>query len=251
MKWNTVLYDQKHAFVSKYGEDLLHLLDPKSGEKILDLGCGTGDLSLLIQKSGAAVMGVDSSPEMIEAAKKKYSEVNFAIQNAENLNFKAEFDAVFSNAVLHWVKDHPAMIKSVHRSLKKAGRFIAEMGGKNNVGQLLHALKQVLEQHGYPEQANKKVWFFPALGEYTYLLEKHGFKVVYAVYYDRPTLLQDNEKGVSQWINTFGSQFLEGIKEEEKQRILQQVTTMLASVYCKDGDWYADYKRLRFVAIKE
>src|SRR3978361_829172 len=137
MKWNAELYDQKHAFVYQYGESLLELLDAKPGEHILDLGCGTGHLTQRIQSLGAIVTGIDSSPEMIQQAEENFPEIKFSVANATNFYFEEPFDAIFSNAVLHWIKDQDSLIKTVYDNLKPGGRFVAEMGGRGNVSKMI------------------------------------------------------------------------------------------------------------------
>jgi trans-aconitate methyltransferase len=251
MKWNAELYDQKHAFVYQYGENLLELLDAKPGEHILDLGCGTGYLTRQIQSLGADVTGIDSSAEMIRQAQENFPEVKFGVANAANFYFAEPFDAIFSNAVLHWIKDQDSLIKTVYDNLKPGGRFVAEMGGRGNIGKLIAAVQQVLLQHGYVDQAAIVIWYFPSLGEYTSRLENHGFRVTFAAHYDRKTLLQDGDKGIAKWITMFGNQYLFGIPENEQQEILKEVTNLLEPAYNENGQWYADYKRLRFIAVKE
>ncbi|RKR85021.1 trans-aconitate methyltransferase [Mucilaginibacter gracilis] len=251
MKWNAELYDDKHAFVFQFGENVLELLDVKAGERILDLGCGTGYLAQQIKNLGADVVGTDLSPDMIAKAKATYPDVEFAVADAGNFSFDQKFDAVFSNAALHWVKDHDGMMKSVYDSLKPRGRFVAEMGGKGNVGLLIAATKQVLAKHGYHEQTKVQVWRFPGLGEFTHELENHGFRVTFAVHFDRKTPLQDGDLGVAKWITMFGSQFFEGVPADEVQILLKEITEILRPAYNEDGQWYADYKRLRFIAVKE
>lgn len=253
MKWNAELYDQKHNFVYQYGEDVLSLLKPKAGESILDLGCGSGFLTNKIREYGAQVLGVDSSAEMIEKAKKSFPETEFKVINATDLGFNASFNAVFSNAVLHWIKaeDQPKIMDAVFRALKSGGRFVAEMGGKGNVGLMISTLRKVLNQYGYPQQAEMDYLFFPSVGAYTSMLEKAGFKVIYAANFDRETLLQDQSEGVKKWITMFASDFFIGVKEAHQPEILQELTQQLEPFYRRDGEWYADYKRLRFIAIKE
>ncbi|MDN3549882.1 methyltransferase domain-containing protein [Mucilaginibacter aquaedulcis] len=251
MKWNADLYDEKHAFVFQYGEDVLELLDAKPGEYILDLGCGTGHLTKQIQDKGAIVKGTDLSPDMIAQAKEKYPEVDFEIENAADFFTDKPYDAVFSNAALHWVLDQNGMMRSVYNSLKHGGRFVAEMGGKGNVGHLIESTQLVLQNHGYTEQADTKIWYFPSIAEQATKLEEHGFKVTYAILYDRKTPLQDGDQGVAKWVTMFGAQFLEGIPDEEKPQILKEITQKLEPYYNEGGQWYADYKRLRFVAVKE
>ena len=251
MKWNAELYDQNHSFVFEYGESLLNLLDAKPGEHILDLGCGTGHLTKQIQDKGAIVKGTDLSPDMISQAKDKYPEIDFVVENAEDFFTDNPYDAVFSNAALHWVKYQNGMMRSVYNSLKQGGRFVAEMGGKGNVEKLVEATKLVLLNHGYHTQADTKMWFFPSIGEYARMLEEHGFRITFAAHFDRKTPLQDGDLGVAKWVTMFGAQFLEGIPENEKQQILKEITDKLRPHYYENGQWYADYKRLRFAAIKE
>lgn len=253
MKWNAELYDQKHGFVFKYGENVLDLLEPKPGENILDLGCGSGYLTNEIRIQGAVVLGVDSSAEMIEKAKQKCPETDFRVADATNLGFDASFNAVFSNAVLHWIKaaDQPKMLDAVFTALKPGGRFVAEMGGKGNVGLMISTLRKILAQYGYPQQSGMEYLFFPSVGEYTSILEKAGFKVSYAALFDRETLLQDQAEGVKKWITMFASDFFIGIKEAHQPEILQKLTQQLQPYYQRNGEWYADYKRLRFIAMKE
>lgn len=228
----------------------MQLLDVKAGENILDLGCGTGHLTKLMQQEGAKVLGIDSSAKMVEKASETYPELNFQVANAEKLSFENEFDAIFSNAVLHWIKDQRAMLDGVYKALKPGGRFVAEMGGKGNVGILISALRKALQEFNYKQQAETRMWFFPTIGEYATMLERAGFKVTYAIHYDRDTLLNDEDEGIGKWIAMFGSSFLEGVKPEDKEEIIRKVAKMVEPSCRKGDDWYADYKRLRFIAIK-
>jgi trans-aconitate methyltransferase len=250
MKWNAELYDDKHAFVFQYGESVLELLGVKPGERILDLGCGTGHLTNEIKNNGTEVIGIDASAEMVAKAVKAYPGIDFRIADAADFHFNEPFDAVFSNAVLHWVNKTDEAIKCVYENLKSGGRFVAEMGGKGNNAHIMAAIRQVLEKHGYPQFASKQPWYFPSLGEYTTKLENAGFRVTFAIHFDRPTLLQDGRAGVAKWLNMFGDTFFEGIEETEKQQIVAEITDLLEPYYNKDGNWYVDYVRLRFVAIK-
>jgi len=251
MKWNAELYDNKHAFVYQFGENVVELLDPKAGEHILDIGCGTGYLTQQIQNIGAVVKGTDFSPDMIAQAKENYPDVAFEVADAGNFDDAGKYDAVFSNAALHWIKSQDGMMQSVYNSLKRGGRFIAEMGGKDNVRQLIAAIKQVLQQHGYQEQTKTQIWYFPSLGEYASRLEANGFRVTYAIHFDRKTPLQDGDQGVTKWIKMFGSQYFEGIPDNEVNQMLTEITAILEPHYNENGQWYADYKRLRFIAVKE
>jgi trans-aconitate methyltransferase len=251
MKWNAELYDDKHAFVFQYGESVLELLDIKPGERILDLGCGTGYLTDKIKDHGAEVTGIDASEDMVAKAKDSFPGVTFRVADAGDFNFDEPFDAVFSNAVLHWVHKADEAIKCVYDCLKPGGRFVAEMGGKGNNASIMAALRQTLEKYGHADLAKKKMWYFPSLGEYTTKLENAGFRVTFAVHFDRATLLNDGREGVAKWLDMFGTAYFEGIEQTEKEQILTEITDIVEPNFNKDGLWYIDYVRLRFVAVKE
>lgn len=250
MKWNSNLYDVKHGFVAKYGEDVIELLAPKGGERILDLGCGTGDLAALISEKEATVIGLDNSKEMIEAARSKYPWLQFDVASADNFSYHEKFDAVFSNATLHWVLNYKKAVQCVYDSLKPNGRFVAEFGGKGNVSGIVNALKKVLAQNGYAETAAKEVWYFPSLSEYALMLEKNGFRVVFATHFDRPTLLKD-DNGIRNWLRMFGWSYLQDLKTDMLEKILTQVEDAIRPTHFREGQWYADYVRLRIVATKQ
>lgn len=250
MKWNANLYDQKHDFVSKYGEGVIELLDPKEEELILDLGCGTGDLAELIRKKGSAVIGLDSSVEMIETARKKYPDIQFDIQSADDFHYDQIFDAVFSNATLHWVLEAEKVVRCIYQALKPGGRLVAEFGGKGNVANIVNALKIALANNGYEERAQKPVWYFPSLAAYATLLEQNGFRVVHASHFDRPTHLK-GDNGIQNWLQQFGQPYLHDVNPELMKAILNDVESEIRPTNFKEGSWYADYVRLRVVAIKQ
>ncbi len=249
-KWNSELYDKKHSYVFKYGEDLLSLLDPKPGEKILDLGCGTGHLTKLIADTGAEVIGIDSSHEMIKQAKQNYPLINFLKMDAANFSFIEKFDAVFSNAVLHWIPEKEKVINCISSALKTGGKFVAEFGGKNNVHNVVESLNKTLRLNGYTQNADRINWYFPSIGEYSSLLEKFGFEVELASHFDRDTFL-DEGVDISDWLEMFGKEIFEGITTEEKNNLFNKIKNELTSKNIKDGKWFVDYKRLRIFAIKE
>ncbi|GAB3928038.1 class I SAM-dependent methyltransferase [Mucilaginibacter myungsuensis] len=251
MKWNAELYDTKHAFVSQYGESVVELLDVKPGERILDLGCGTGQLADHIRQQGAEVIGADASPEMIAKAQATYPQVEFVVADGTNYHFDEPFDAVFSNATLHWIKDAEALTKNVYKSLKPGGRFVVEMGGKGNMDQIVAATTTVLTKYGYGANKANDPWYFPSPAEYAAHLEAAGFRVTFMVHFDRPTLLQDGRQGVGKWLQMFGYTFFKDIPETELKQILEEITDILEPDYNKNGEWYADYKRLRFIAVRE
>ncbi|MEG4206356.1 methyltransferase domain-containing protein [Microcoleus sp. Pol7_A1] len=249
--WNTSLYEQKHAFVWQYGESLLKLVAPQAGERILDLGCGTGQLTEKIAQSGASVQGIDSSLSMISTAKVNYPHINFAAADARDFKVEYLLDAVFSNAVLHWIKPPDAVINCVEKALKPGGRFVAEFGGKGNVGAIVRALLSVLSEIGCQEPEALNPWYFPTIGEYAGLLEKQGFDVGYAVLFDRPTPLEGGSAGMVNWIEMFASGFFSGLSDDVRSQVINAVEERLRSALYRDGNWIADYRRIRVVAIKK
>jgi trans-aconitate methyltransferase len=249
--WNPDLYDEKLSFVSDLGKELIELLHPKKGEKILDLGCGTGDLSYEISKSGATVVGMDLSPEMIEKAREKYENIQFVIENGESFRTNEKYDAVFSNAALHWMKNAEKVVESVALALRPKGRFVAEFGGKGNVETIVKTIEAVLLQNYGINATERNPWYFPSIGEYSSLLEKFGFRVLYASHFDRPTPLVDKEQGLNHWLDSFSGDFFVGIDPSEKTLLYEEIKDRLRPYLFKDGTWIADYRRIRIVAVKE
>lgn len=245
--WNPALYDQKHAFVFEYGQELLALLNPQRGERILDLGCGTGHLTAQLAASGATVTGLDSSPSMIAAAQQHYAHIKFILADAADFSLPEQFDAVFSNATLHWVTRAEAAVICIARALKPGGRFVAEFGGKGNTDRIINAvvasvreLTQTEVEHG---------WYYPALGEYAALLEKHGLAVREARLFDRPTAL-DGADGLRNWLTMFGGKMLQNLSDETRQEVFRLAEDKLRPTQFVNNEWFADYRRLRVVADK-
>lgn len=232
--WDAERYQARHSYVFAYGEDLVGLLDPRAGEKILDLGCGSGQLTAKIAESGADVTGFDRSEEMIAEARRNFPSLKFEIGDAANFRVDAPFDAVFSNAALHWVKDADGAAESVARALRSGGRFVLEMGGKGNNRAVLGAVREIAGPVETP-------WYFPSVGEYTSLLEHHGFEIAFATLFDRPTRVE-GEDGLEDWLLMFGGS-ITGAKE-----ILREVEERLRPKMFRDGGWLLDYRRLRVVA---
>ena len=248
--WNSALYEKNHAFVWQYGESIVELLAPKAGEQILDLGCGTGQLTEKIAQSGAFVQGIDSSLSMISTAKVNYPHINFSVADARSFQVGEPLDAVFSNAVLHWIKQPDAVINCVEKALKPGGRFVAEFGGKGNVGAIVRALLSVLSEIGPLEPEALNPWYFPSIGEYAGLLEKQGFDVGYAVLFDRPTPLEGGSAGMVNWIEMFAGGFLSALSDDVRSQVMNSVEERLRPALYRDGNWIADYRRIRVVAIK-
>lgn len=247
--WDANLYDGSHSFVSKFGNDLVDMLHAKAGERILDLGCGTGDLANRLAASKVNVVGVDNSSRMIQQAKNKFPDILFSVEDATTLKYKDEFDAVFSNATLHWVKSPKKALKCIFKALKQDGRFIAEFGGIGNVQIITDEISNQITLAGYEYSNEKFPWYFPSIGAYTSLMEEVGFKVSFAQHFERPTKL-DGKNGLINWINMFAVSMFEGIDDVTKEDILAKVRDNLKSTLYKDGIWIADYKRIRVIGIK-
>ncbi len=250
MKWNAGLYDQSHDFVSMYGKAILSYLHPQPQERILDLGCGTADLTHEIAAAGASVIGIDSSSSMLQKAREKYPGLTLEVMDARTMQFSEPFNAVFSNAVLHWIPEKEKVIARIYAALKDKGRFVAEFGGKGNNASMIAGLKEVLIRRGYSSHATLSYWYYPSIAEYATELEKQSFRVTRAEHIDRPTPLK-GENGLRDWFLMFGEYYLSGIPEAEKLSILDEVQQHLATAHYIDGTWYADYKRIRIVAVKE
>ena len=249
-QWNAAQYDAKHAFVYEKAKGLVDLLSPKAGERILDLGCGTGALTAEIAARGAIILGVDGSEAMIAQAKKKSPELRFEICDARKLRFHAEFDAVFSNAVLHWITEAEQVIEGVARALKTGGRFVAEFGGKGNIQRLVAGFHRAFSALGIQEPDGVSPWFYPSVAEYSTLLERHGLEVRQALLFERPTVLEEGERGLESWIRMFRQGFVEKMGEENAQRWILEVERQCRNELFRDGSWVLDYRRLRIAAWK-
>ncbi len=241
--WDASLYAGNGRFVALLAGSLVEALEPKAGERILDLGCGDGFLTQRLAESGATMVGVDSSPQMIAAAQERGVDARYA--SGEALPFDGEFDAVFSNAALHWMSDHDAVLRGVYRALKPGGRFVAECGGQGNIAAIRVALLAVLTRLGIPAERIENNHFFSS-AEYRARLESHGFLVEEITLTPRLTPLPS---GMADWLQTFRSSVLEQLPASERPAAIEQIVGLLKPVLCdRDGNWTADYVRLRFVA---
>ena len=248
--WNPDLYKQKHSFVYQYGEDLVEVLCPQPSERILDVGCGTGELTQRISEIGADVVGIDSSEELIVAARRQFPHLPFHHQDATQLTDTDQYDGVFSNAVLHWIQDQEVVTRCLFQVLKPGGRLVVEFGGEGNVQHIREALKVVLQQRGYKRQAQISLWYFPSVGQYATLLEQHGFRIQIAHHYARPTPLVDSKNGIKDWLVMFAGNYLKDISSDEQAVMLNEVQNLLRPTLYRNQQWYADYQRLRVTATK-
>jgi SAM-dependent methyltransferase len=297
-QWNAAEYDAKHAFVYEKAKGLVELLAPKAGERILDLGCGTGALTAEIAARGAEVLGVDRSKEMIAQARKKFPALRFEMMDARELRFETNatqgdsveedtakiekqiphpertagirddrlgrlrakgrdgsvewegFDAVFSNAVLHWIPEAEEVIAGVARALKPGGRFVAEFGGKGNIRKLVAGFQRALAALKMRPPDEVGPWFYPSVAEYAGMLERHGLEVREASLFDRPTVLEEGERGLENWIRVFRKTFVEKMGEEHAGRWIREVERQCRGELFQDGSWVLDYRRLRIAAWK-
>lgn len=245
--WNTQTYDQNHDFVWQMGEGVVELLNPQPGEVVLDLGCGTGHLMARIAAAGARVIGFDPSSAMLESARRRYPQLEWRAADARDFDFPERCDAVFSNAALHWIHEPDAVIERVAHHLKTGGRFVAEMGGQGNVAALEGALRDAASALGLPPFAAFN--YFPSIGEYAARLERGGLETRFAALFDRPTPL-DGEDGPRHWFEQFRAAYLDTLSPAQRDAVLEEATARLRPVLRRENGWFADYRRLRFVAVK-
>jgi trans-aconitate methyltransferase len=242
--WDPERYARNARFVSDLGRPVLELLAPADGEKILDLGCGDGPLTLEIMRSGAEVLGLDASPEQVAAA--RAAGVDALVGDAMALDFDQAFDAVFSNAALHWMTRPAAVIDGVWRALRPGGRFVGEMGGQGNVGRIHAALISALDRRGIDGRAADP-WYFPSPEAYRARLEKRGFEVREIALHLRPTELPG---AMEHWLQTFAEPFIKALPRVDRAAFLTEVSAALRPELFIQRRWTADYVRLRFLAFR-
>ncbi len=243
--WNPDRYIANARFVAELGMGVVELLAPVAGERILDVGCGDGFLTAKLAAMGCKVMGIDASSAQVDAARK--SGLDARVVDAETMAFTEDFDAVFSNATLHWMRKPDAAIDGVWRALKPGGRFVGECGGAGCVAEIRAALGRALAKRGQDFDALNP-WYFATAEEYGAKLAARGFKVESILVFPRPTPLPGEMRA---WLETFAENFMKGIRPEERAAFLTEVQEDLRPVLCDaEGQWSADYTRLRFRAVK-
>lgn len=244
-EWSATRYSDSASFVAQHGKPVMALLNPQPGERILDLGCGDGALTVGLVQAGALVHGVDASESMVAAAVARGLDAE--VGNGEALAFDSCFDAVFSNAALHWMTDYAAVIAGVHLALRPGGRFVAELGGDGNVAALVAAMQTIFVRHAdFGEFRNP--WLFPSVGQYRTALENGGFEVRYIARVERPTPLKS---GVRAWLQVFAEGITRSLEPAQKAQFLDEVETLLRPTLFSEGEgWVADYVRLRIDARK-
>jgi trans-aconitate methyltransferase len=236
--WDAGLYDQTHSYVWQYGADLLPLLNPRPNERILDAGCGTGQLTAKIAESGAHVDGIDHSPDMIGKARAEFPKLRFDVADLTSFAVDDPYDAVFSNAVLHWVRDADAAARCLAAALKPRGRLVAEFGGLHNCAAVSAAA------------STPHPWYFPSIAEYGAVLERAGLELRQAWLFPRPTKMDDSVNGLRDWIRMFGAHWVNPVPEADREAWFQRVEAGARPALYRDGYWFIDYWRLRVVAVK-
>jgi trans-aconitate methyltransferase len=241
--WDTRAYDRDFGFVSAYGAELLNWLDTQPGETVLDLGCGTGELAAKIAEVGATVIGIDSDPAMIEAAKQRLPDADLRVADAHDFTVDEPVDAVFSNAALHWMPSSVEVLGCVSDALRDGGRFVAEMGATGNVATLTAAVDQACREAGLAERSWP--WVFPSPAQYAAMLEDAGFEIRELDFRDRPTRLT-GEDGLLGWLQMFAGSAVADVPGA----VLERAAEIARPQLWRDGAWWADYRRLRFRAVK-
>jgi SAM-dependent methyltransferase len=242
-EWSARRYAETAHFVPALGASVLELLAPSAGERILDLGCGDGMLTEKIATAGATVVAVDAAPEMVAAARARG--IDARVMPGQSLTFDGEFDAVFSNAALHWMRPPEAVLAGVRRALRPGGRFVGEMGGHNNTAAIIVALSAVLARRGL-DVHRVHPWYFPSAAAYRSKLEEAGFAVADIRIIPRPTMLPTS---IEAWLETFAGAFFGALPERDRSRARAEVADLLRPVLVDEtGTWIADYVRLRFRA---
>ena len=243
--WDPRHYSEHARFVSDLGMPVVALLAPQRGERILDLGCGDGPLTKQLCDLGCDVVGVDASPQMVAAA--RALGIDARVMDGNALQFDCEFDAVFSNAALHWMKEPRTVIAGIWRALSPGGRFVGEFGGYGNVAVIVKALADALRSRGI-DAATVNPWYNPTVDEYRELLEDQGFIVKTIALFPRPTPLPGSVVG---WLETFGQSFAAALPLAERSTLFQEVAELCRPKLCDSaGQWQADYVRLRFSATR-
>jgi SAM-dependent methyltransferase len=252
-RWSPADYAQNAGFVPALGAAALALLDPRSGELVIDIGCGDGTLTQQITAAGASAIGLDASSEMVEAARAKGVDAFVADAQALDLEAQAgrfgQFDAAFSNAALHWMLDPSGVARGVFALLRPGGRFVGEMGGEGNVRTLRRGIREELTERGYSVPAEDPQWYASA-PVFRRVYMDAGFEEIEANLIERPTPLPT---GISGWVKTFRTGWMDvaGVAPEDRDDIAEAVERRLApELQQEDGTFYADYVRLRFKMIK-
>lgn len=246
IKWDSEEYKKNFSFVPFYGEDVLSLITVGKGERALDLGCGNGNLTSALEKRGFSVIGIDQSDDMLSLARKDYPDIEFRKGDALTFSLEKKADLIFSNAVFHWIDEERQddLMENISRNLKRGGELVFEMGGKGCAESVHSTLEKIFKERGL---LYRRTFFFPAIGEYAPIIERHGLKIDYAILFDRPTV-QSAKDGLASWIRMFDSAPFEGLNEKRVEEIIREAEKRLEKRLFIDGRWTIDYVRLRMRA---
>jgi trans-aconitate 2-methyltransferase len=253
--WHPALYDaygstEPSSVVRREENELVRLLDPQPGERILDLGCGTGHLTAQIAARGAEVVGMDHSPAMVAEAKRHYPDLTFLVGDGQDFSVGSPFHAVFSHCALQWMRRDPgAVVRNVHRALLPGGRFIAELRGRGNGQAVTGALEGVLSAC-LPDPRSRDPWFYPTLGEYACLLEERGFTVWHADWDEIEVPLPGGEQGLRYWLLTYAHAYLAGLSDPDRDAVIGEVEARLRSELHREDHWVIELHPLTFIAVK-
>ena len=248
MKWDAQNYERTCGRVTEHGAKLVDVLRTLPHGKVLDLGCGTGVLTSEIAKFSDEVIGLDSSFEMVEKAKSMYPEIDFVVSDACTMHWNNYFDAVFSNAVLHFIKTQDVLLDSIRKVLKKNGVFVCEFGASGNLTDLLNAVAQACLQRGKDYSLR---FFYPTEGQFRALLEKHGFRVESAFTYDLDTQLTEGEPGLRNWINQVFNVEMGWFDDNEKDKVLMEIDSALRPTLWSGSNWHLPNRRIQVIAEKK
>ena len=243
-------YDKHCGYVWAHAAGLVELLAAQPGERIVDLGCGQGRLTAEIAAAGAVVTGLDRSESMIAEAAKSYPGIEWRVGSATDFSVPEPVDAVFSNAVLHWVPEADAAAACIFAALKRGGRLVAEFGSATNVRGIVRGIEEALTAARMSERRARNPWYFPTTGEYAGVLERAGFRVTAAWHFDRPTHLGDGDDGLRHWLEVFAAPFFDGLPPGTVDHLIQDVENRLRPTHFREGAWHADYVRLRVMALR-
>jgi trans-aconitate methyltransferase len=250
--WNPTHYDRAGAFVPKLAADLIELLSPQPGERVLDLGAGTGDLTQALAAAGARPLGLDASQAMVSEASRKHPNLEFVVGDGQELGFDREFEAVFSNATLHWMSRAEDVARGVARALKPGGRFVAEFGGARCVQTVRDAVQAELAELGFEGHATPGPgvprWYFPTVAQYARVLDDAGLFARSLLWFERPTRLE-GEGGLENWLELFCLPLLRALGDR-RAALVAGVERRCRAALFRDGSWWLDYTRLRVVATK-
>jgi trans-aconitate methyltransferase len=242
-EWDADLYDRRHAFVTGYGAALLDLLAAQPGERVLDVGCGTGHHVAELAAAGVVAIGLDASEAMVARARRDHPGCRFVVGDVRSWRNPEPFDGVLSNAALHWVPEGDAVAATLAAALRPGGRLVVELGGRGNTAVLLAAVAEARRSAGLPPA--ELPWWFPSVGEYASILERHGFEIDMAMLFDRPTRLEGGPDGLRAWLAMFGGSWTAGADVDALVPVIERYA---AAKLLHGEDWHLDYRRLRVTA---